>query len=853
MSKTKLTCWIRVQVSKIQGMATRGQNGRMSAIKYQNGAEPVEKRVTDLLDRMTLEEKVGQLTGVLSFNLLGPTGLDEKQFEEHLADGIGQISAGAMLSPEPARLVMMLNEIQRFLVEHTRLGIPAIVHHEALAGLVHQACIDFPTAINMAASWDPQSVEAMNDVVRRQMRALGVHQACSPNLDLTRDARWGRVQETYGEDPYLGSAIGVAFIRGLQGADRRNGVLATAKHFLAYGMADGGRNIGAVNLGERELLEVYARPFGAAIDEAGLESVMCSYSDVNGEPAAASGRLLDGMLRGTLGFKGLTVADYGAVNALHARQHTAADIADAGLQALKAGLDVELPGSACYGAGIAQAVRETQLDEAIVDRSVRRVLSAKFRLGLFENPYCDEKEFAATVTNVSLKSARALGRRIAVRSTVLLANPNNVLPLRRDLARIAVIGPNARTVRNLFGGYSAANVLEMLTNGDMGLPAPVLGGESVLPEPDPAEEPAAGETSESEGTGADFGFVRRIALRPSETALAAIDVVYGDTPTVLSAIEAVVADATEVVYAQGSYINDPSTDGIAEAVDAATGSDVAIVVLGDKTGLVGDAVVGETRDRSTVELAGAQRTLLESVVATDVPVVVVLLGSQPVPVLTGEGGPAAVIHAWQPGSIGGVAIADVLFGIENPSGRIPITIPRTAGQCPIYHGHRHGSEPSTYTDLDDSGPAYPFGHGLSYTTFEYRSLKVDKSDGAADRAVRVSVEVVNSGDRSGEEVVQLYAQLRRRGVTRPVRELIGFDRVSLEPGKTATVTFEVQPAILAYYDVDMNLVVTPGAIELMAGPSSANLPLTTSFTITGEPLTLASRTVHLTRSSVAYF
>ena len=325
----------------------------MSANSYQNAAEPVEERVNDLLARMTLEEKVGQLTGVLSFDLLGATGLDEKRFEERLANGIGQISAGAMLSPDPARLVSMLNEVQRFLIERTRLGIPAIVHHEALAGLVHQACADFPTAINLAASWDPHSVEAMNDVVRRQMRALGVHQACSPNLDITRDARWGRVQESYGEDPYLSSAIGVAFVRGLQGDDRRSGVLATAKHFLGYGLADGGRNIGAVNLGERELLEVYARPFAAAIDEADLESVMCSYSDVNGEPAAASRRLLTDMLRVTLGFEGLTVADYGAVNALHARQHTAADIADAGVQALGAGLDVELPGSACYDAGIA--------------------------------------------------------------------------------------------------------------------------------------------------------------------------------------------------------------------------------------------------------------------------------------------------------------------------------------------------------------------------------------------------------------------------------------------------------------------------------------------------------------------
>ena len=823
----------------------------MSADRYRDATRTVEERVDDLLGRMTLEEKIAQLTGVLSFDLLGPADLDEKRFEEYLANGIGQISAGALLSPNPARLVSMLNQIQRFLSERTRLGIPAIVHHEALAGLVHQACADFPTAINLAASWDPRLVETMNDVVRRQMRALGVHQACSPNLDVARDARWGRVQETYGEDPYLCSAIGVAFVRGLQGHDRRKGVLATAKHFLGYGMADGGRNIGAVNLGERELLEVYARPFGAAISEAGLESVMCAYSDLNGEPAAASRRLLTDILRDSLGFQGLTVADYGAVNALHARQRTATDIGDAGVQALRAGLDVELPGAACYSAGVAPAVRDGLLDEAVVDRSVGLVLAAKFRLGLFENPYGDEAAFVATTQESARRSARTLARRIATRSTVLLANSNDMLPLRRDLRRIAVIGPNARSIRNLFGGYSAANVIEMLASGEMGLPAPVLDGETVLAHRTAAEV-AAEPAGEPEGTGQDFGFVRRIGRRPSEAALAAIEAVYTDTPTVLAAIEATVIDGTEVVYAQGCQINDPSTEGFAEAVDAATGSDVAIVVLGDKTGLVGDAVIGETRDRSTVELSGVQRALLDAVAETGVPVVVVLIGSQPVPVLAEESGPTAVVHAWQPGSVGGAAIADVLFGLENPSGRIPITIPRTAGQCPIFHGYRQGSEPSTYTDLEDSGPAYPFGHGLSYTTFEYRSITVDRAEVDAEGSVQVRVEVANTGARTGEEVVQLYARLFRRGVTRPVRELVGFDRVSLRVGEAATVTFALQPAILAYYDVGMDLVVTPGEVQLMAGPSSAVLPLTDVFTIVGDPVMLASRTIHLTRSSVVY-
>ena len=821
----------------------------MGLAGYQDAGRSVAERIDDLMGRMSLEEKVAQLTGILPFDLLGPTGLNKQLMEQHLADGVGEISAGGLLSPDPANLIAALNQIQRYLVEQTRLGIPAIVHQEALAGVAHAACHDFPTALSLAASWDPASVEAMNDVTRRQMRALGLHQACSPNLDIARDARWGRVQETYGEDPYLASAIGVAFVRGLQGEDRSEGVLATAKHWLGYGMADGGRNIGEVHLGDRDLLEVQARPFGAAVAEAGMESVMCAYSDVNGEPAAASRRLLTDLLRGVLGFTGLTVADYGAVNALATRQQTATDAADAGVQALSAGLDVELPGSLCYTAGVAQAVRDGVLDESVVDQSVRRVLDAKFRLGLFENPYGDVAAFEATNTEVERASARSIARRIANRSTVLLANPAGVLPLPRDLSRVAVIGPNARQIRNLFGGYSAPQQIEMMTSGDMGLPAPVQGGEV---DDDVMAAVVTDDPDVPKDTGEEFGYVRRIATKPSEAAESAIAEIWGHVPTVLAAIEATVSDGTEVVYALGCHVNDPSTDGIPEAVSAAEGSDVAILVLGDKTGLVADAVVGETRDRTILELAGAQRPLLEAVCATGVPVVVVLVGSQPVPVYAQKGGPVAVIYAYQPGSVGGAAIADVLFGIENPSGRIPITIPRTAGQCPMFHGHKHGAEPGTYTDIEDSGPAYPFGHGLSYTTFDYRSIRLDATEVSATGKVQVQVEVANTGDRPGEEVVQLYASIRRRGVTRPVRELVGFDRVTLEAGGVATVRFAVEPAILAYYDVDMNLVVTPGEVELMAGPSSANLPLTTTFMITGEATMLAVRTAHLTPSEIVY-
>ena len=401
------------------------------------------------------------------------------------------------------------------------------------------------------------------------MRALGIHQACSPNLDIARDARWGRVQETYGEDPYLASAIGVAFVRGLQGEDRREGVLATAKHFLGYGMADGGRNIGAVQLGERDLLEVQARPFGAAIAEAGLESVMCAYSDVNGEPAAASRRLLTDMLRGVLGFEGMTVADYGAVNALYTRQQTATDAADAGVQALR-------PGSTSSSLA-RSATRPASPRPSATGCSTRRSSTRACGASSMRSSgsACSRARTATwrrsrrRTEEAERRSAQALARRIATRSTVLLANPKGVLPLRRDLARVAVIGPNARSIRNLFGGYSAPQQIEMMTSGDMGLPAPVQGGE-VDDDVMAAVAPRGSRQAEGHRPG--------LRLRPAHRDPPVRGRAGGHrgglrrhVPTVLAAIEATVSDGTEVVYALGCHVNDPSTDGIPEAVERGDG------------------------------------------------------------------------------------------------------------------------------------------------------------------------------------------------------------------------------------------------------------------------------------------
>jgi beta-glucosidase len=799
---------------------------------YRDPSADIDRRVDDLVARMTISEKVAQLTSVMGMQLIGLDGLDESKLDEQLVEGIGQISLATMLSPDPAVLVELGNRIQRHLVEETRLGIPAVLHNEALAGLQYGATADFPTAISLAATWDPAAVEEMNDVTRLQMRALGIHQALSPNFDVARDARWGRVQESYGEDPYLCSAMGVAFVRGLQGESLVDGVVSTAKHFLGYGFAEGGRNIAPVHLGDREIREVYARPFAAAIHHGHLESVMCAYSDVNGEPAASSHQLLTELLRDELGFDGYTVADYYAIEGLYNRQATATDHVDAGIQALEAGLDVELPGRVCYSTDLVDAVREGRVDEGVVDASVRRVLRAKLRLGLFETPYADPDAFAATGGRAA---GRDLARRLATESVVLLANPSSVLPLRRGLGRIAVIGPGAHDVRNLFGGYTEAASVEfmigVMAHGDI-ITRMLEGGED-----------------------ADLttllGDLSTVTNRPSSDAVAAIAATYGDVPTILESIRSLASDGTDVIYAEGSGANDPSTDGIPDAIRAAEDADVAILVLGHKTGMAFDCTTGENRDRSVLDLPGAQQALLDAVCATGTPVVVVLFGSRAVPITASDDGPAAVLWTGLPGSVGGVGVADVLFGEQNPSGRLPITFPRTAGQCPLYHGIKQGGSVTRYTDLPDLGPAYPFGHGLSYTTFEYRSINLSSSEVPADGVVSVTIEVENTGDREGHEVVQLYTRVSHRRVTRPERELVGFARVPLAPGETAQVTFELDVRILAYYDLDMRLVMTPGPVELMAGRSALDLPLSAPLTVTGAPIALERRTTFLTDAKVA--
>jgi beta-glucosidase len=768
---------------------------------YRDPSLSIEERATDLLGRMTLEEKLAQLGSCWSFELLTNMALDRAKVQARLGQGIGHVTrlAGATNLHRP-QVAELANAIQRFLVEETRLGIPAIVHEECLHGLLALDSVCFPQSIGQAATWDPELVAEMAGRLGRELRAAGAHQALAPILDIARDPRWGRVEETYGEDPYLVAELGAAYIRGLQGAGAlTEGVMATAKHMVGHGLPEGGLNHAPSHIGPRELVDEFLFPFEAAVRTAGLGSMMHAYDDLDGMPCVASRDLLTETLRRRWGFDGVVVADYGGVEEIVTSHAMTEDLAEAAVMALEAGVDVELPTTKCYGAPLAEAVRSGRVEMATLDRAVTRVLRAKLQLGLFEKPYVDP-----AAAELPLAADRDLARRIAAASIVLLAN-DGTLPLRPDLRTIAVIGPNADSVRNLQGDYAhQAHMEALLQMGGFGAP---------LPE----------------------GF-------------AATDELAGHG-TILTALRARLSPATEVRYAQGCGILDGDEEGIRAAAAAARGADVALVVAGERSGLTRECTCGEGRDRMSIDLPGRQGELVAAVAATGTPVVLVVVAGRPLSIESAAVASAAVVHAWVPGEQGHEALADVLLGEANPGGKLPVTVPRHVGQVPIYYGHKPSGGKSHWDGpyVDGSNlPLWPFGFGLSYARFEISGLRLDRDSAGPDGIVNVSVEVANTGDRIGDEVVQLYVRDLEASVTRPVKQLRGFKRIRLEPAERCRVTFSLAAEQLAFAGVDGRPVVEPGRIAVMVGSSSADLPCSAEFTITGAPASAEGRTRYFT-------
>jgi len=758
--------------------------------QYTNPSLAPEDRANDLISRMTLEEKIAQLGSYWVYELLDNMQFSEPKASKLLANGIGQITRlGGASNLRPGEAAALANQIQKYLLDHTRLKIPAVIHEECCSGYMARGATVFPQAIGVASTWQPELVEAMTDVIRRQMRSVGAHHALAPVLDVARDARWGRVEETFGEDPYLVSRMGVAYVRGIQGQDWHSRVVATGKHFVGYGISEGGMNWSPSHIAPRELREVYLHPFEAAVREGGLASMMNGYNELDGVPCGANRDLLTTILRDEWGFTGTVVSDYFAVTELTRYHHIASDKADAAHIALDAGIDVELPFTDSFGAPLLEAVQQGKIPLELVDLALRRALTQKFALGLFEQPYVD-----TALVAFDTAEDRKLARELAQKSIVLLKNDANLLPLAKDTGSIAVIGPNADTVRNLFGDYA--------------YPAHI---ESLL---------------EMQNKNNVFNMPLVDGLEMTEDFITAI--------SVFQAIKDRVSQGTQVHYAKGCEVNTTDTDGFAEAVAAARQTSVAIVVVGDKAGLSDDCTSGEARDRAELTLPGVQAELVKAIYDTGTPIVLVLVNGRPVALDWMADDIPAVVEAWFPSEEGANAIADVLFGDVNPGGKLPITFPRAVGQIPIFYSHRPSGGRSNWKgDYVETSTRslFPFGFGLSYTRFAYDNLRIEPAITGANGSVAISVDITNIGERAGDEVAQLYTHQTVRLMTRPLKELKGFKRLTLQPGETKTVTFHLSAAQLAFYNREVKWVVEPGMVEVMVGSSSQDIHCAGQFEI----------------------
>ncbi len=745
--------------------------------RYRDPGLTVEDRVADLLPRLTLEQKVEQITGGRGAYAGAIDSTGTYTSEEALA------ALRKMWNPEvalpPRQVAILRNAVQRYLREKTELGIPALVMGEALHGYMQNGSTSFPQALALASTWDPELVLRVFTAAGDEAGSSGAGQVFTPVLDIARDPRWGRTEETYGEDPYLASRMGVSAIRGLQGDDfriDRHHVLATAKHFAVHGQPEGGTNTAPGNISERVVREDFLPPFKAAVREAHVGSVMASYNEIDGVPSHVNHWLLGRVLRQEWGFPGYVVSDGNGLQMLVNTHHVAYDKADAARLAIAAGVDYDLSDGSIYRTLVDQ-VRRGIVPESDVDRAAGLVLATKFRLGLFDDPYVDPSYAERTIGG---DAHRKVALEAAQKAVVLLKNDKGLLPLDLSkLERIAVIGPNAADVH--LGGYS--------------------------------REPAHG-------------------------------------VSLLEGIRARVGSKAEVVYAEGCRITnarqgwkgwlddnvklfeaEEQAESIGQAVELARGSSVAILVVGENESTNREAW-SETHlgDRDSLELLGAQNQLVKAVVETGTPTVVFLINGRPLSINYIVEHVPAILEGWYLGQEGGTAAAAVLFGDVNPGGKLPITFPRSVGNIPAYYS-RKPSANRTYA-FSTRKPLFPFGYGLSYTTFSFENLRVEPTTIGSGGTANVTVDLVNTGSREGDEVAQLYVHQKIASVTRPVKLLKGFERVTLAAGERKTVTFRVTPAMLSMLDLDMRRVVEPGLFELMVGPDS-DRTTTVALAVTG--------------------
>jgi beta-xylosidase len=755
---------------------------------WNDPARDVDTRVSALIDAMTLQEKIAQLYGVWVGASAegGEVAPHQHEMEEAvdleslLPTGLGQLTRPFGTAPvDPALGALSLLRTQRRIAAANRFGIPAVAHEECLAGFATWRATAYPVPLSWGATFDPGLIRRMAAAIGRDMRSVGVHQGLAPVLDVVRDARWGRVEETIGEDPYLVGTIGTAYVQGLQSA----GVVATLKHFAGYSASRAGRNLAPVGMGPRERADVLLPPFEMAVREGGARSVMHAYTDTDGIPAAADEDLLTGLLRDTWGFDGTVVADYFGIAFLHTLHGVAGDWADAAHAALRAGVDVELPTVKTFGAPLAEAVAEGRVPESLIDRALRRVLTQKAHLGLLDADWdpvpaalagadLDDPESLRDSVDLDTPENRELARAVAEEGIVLLAN-DGTLPLHRP-RRIALVGPNAAEPTAVLGCYS---------------------------------------------------FPLHVGVHHPHVPAGL------DLPTLEDALAREFPDA-ELTVVQGTGVDDGDVLGIAEAVAAARGADVVIAALGDRAGLFGRGTSGEGCDAESLALPGAQQQLLDALLDTGTPVVAVLLAGRPYALGRAVDEAAAIVQSFFPGAEGTTALAGVLSGRTNPSGRLPVSVPRGPGAQPATYLGARLAQASEVSNIDPTA-AFGFGHGLSYTSFTYGDLTVENEQAGTDGEFRLALTVRNDGERPGAEVVQLYLHDPVASVVQPVQRLVGYTRVPLAPGQARRLRVTVPADVASFTGRDGRRVVEPGELELRLAASSTDVRLTARVTLTG--------------------
>ena len=771
---TILVDWRQMLVAFILFLTVQAAGQNIPA--YRNSALPVEQRVADLLSRMTLEEKVAQLEGnwqnPASRQDASQTFLDTKgtflpeRAAVVLKEGLGGISRPSE-NRGPREMAEYTNTVQKWVKENTRLGIPILFHDECLHGHVAPKGTSYPQPIALASSWDPALIHDVFSATAAEARARGAQECLAPVVDLARDPRWGRTEETYGEDPYLVSRIGVAAVKGFQGDGPfidKSHVLATLKHFAVHGQPEGGTNVGPGNYSERVVREYFLKPFEAGVKEAHARTVMASYNEIDGIPSHSNRHLLTDILRQEWGFDGLLVSDYFAISDLRTLHHVAATDDDAAKMALDAGVDIELPGADTFR-DLADQVRKGRIAQSTVDQAVSRVLREKFLTGLFDDPYVDP-ENAEKVTNSPEHQQLAL--KAAHESIILLKNQNNLLPLdKAKYKHIAVIGPNAAELH--LGGYS----------NNPGRGVSILQG-----------------IRDKVGSGSEVLYSLGCKITESDPDWNADKVVLGDPAL--------------------------NAKRIQEAVRVARKADVVILVIGGNEQTSREAwAVEHPGDRDSLDLLGNQDDLVKAILATGKPVVVFLIHGRPNSINYVAENVPAILDGWYLGQEGGAAAADVIFGDFNPGGKLPITVPRSVGQLPDYYYQKPTAKREYLGSTTE--PLFPFGWGLSYSTFNYKNAKVSPDSIGPEGDTEVAVDVTNTGKVQGDEVVQLYIRDEVSSVTRPVKELRGFRRVTLAPGETKTVEFSLGFSELAFLNRDMHRVVEPGSFKIMVGGNSREL------------------------------